>query len=97
MSGVQLLGIATKFQKPFLDAFEEDLERPSRRLVGGGSTPLAAEDSQWESISIPHQPGVTFVDMTTNDSEAQNAHRSGMVSQESSMTVEVGRHTFHQC
>ena len=57
-------GIATEFQS--LDAPEEDLERPSRRwvLVGGVSTPLAAEDTQRESISIPHQSGVTFVDMT---------------------------------
>ena len=60
------------------DAFEEDLEQPSRRLVlvgGGCQTPLAAEDTQRESdtqFSIPHQTGVTFVDMTTTDSDAEN-------------------------
>ena len=64
------------------DALEEDLERPSRRLVlgGGSQTPLAAEDTQRESdtqFSIPHQKGVIFVDMTTNDSDAENPHRSG--------------------
>ena len=50
-------------------------------LVGGGcQTPLAAEVTQRESdtqLSIPQQTGVTFVDMTTNDSDAENPHRSG--------------------
>ena len=81
VNGVQLQGIATKFQRPFLT--EEDLERPNRRLVlvgGGCQTPLAAEDKLWESdtqFSIPRQTGVTFVYMTTNDSDAENPHRSG--------------------
>ena len=54
------------------DALDEDLERPSRRLVlvgGGCQTPLAAEDTQF---SIPHEAGVTFGDMTTNGSDAEN-------------------------
>ena len=74
-----IAGDCDQIPETILDALEEDLERPSRRLVlvGGGSTPLAAEDTQRESISIPHQSGVTFVDMTTNDSDAENPHRSG--------------------
>ena len=74
-----IAGDCDRIPETILDALEEDLERPSRRLVlvGGGSTPLAAEDTQRESISIPHQSGVTFVDMTTNDSDAENPHRSG--------------------
>ena len=45
-----------------VDALEEDLERPSRRLVlvgGGHQTPLTAEDTQWESgarFSFPAVP-----------------------------------------
>ena len=45
----------------------------------------------------PHQTGVTFVDMTTNDSEAENPHRWHMVAQESPTTVEVDRHTIDPC
>ena len=58
-----------------LDALQEDLERPSRRLVlvGGG---CQTRGHVGES-SIPHEAGVTFMDMTTNDSDVENSHRSG--------------------
>ena len=77
------VGDRDRVPETMLDALQEHLEQPSRRLVlvgGGCQTPSAAEDTQWESgaqSSIPHEAGVTFVELTTNDSDADNPHRSG--------------------
>ena len=87
------VGDQDRAPETIVDALEEDLERPSRRLVlvGGHQTPLPAEDTQWESdaqFSFPTRPselqsqfespnGVVVV-MTIGDSDEEDAPYMGM-------------------
>ena len=92
-----IAGDCDQIPETILDTLEEDLERPSRRLVlvGGGSTPLAAGHTAGEHLnSAPVRSDICGHKRFRCGKPTSELH---MVSQESSTTVEVDWHTIHPC